>query len=90
MKRTVRHFLRGDAQDVKLYELDTDALGVVDGDGYQVKERLFGWRGFGVVSSWRDRRRRSSRDAARKPGGTSRVESLRGLSVTSLDDARLK
>ena len=63
-ERTVRHFLRGDARDVKLYELDTDAPGVVDGDGYRVKERLFRWRGFGVVSSWRDRRRRSSRGAA--------------------------
>ena len=61
VKRTVRHFLRGDARDVKLYELDTDAPGVVDGDGYRVKERLFEWRGVGVVSSSRDRRRRSSR-----------------------------
>ena len=54
MKRTVRHFLRGDARDVKLYELDTDAPGVVDGDGYRVKERLFEWRGFGVVRATGD------------------------------------
>jgi len=83
MEHTVRHFLRGDALDVKLYELDTDAPGVVDGDGYRIKERQFRWQRFGVVSGFATGDEEVQEVLLRTPNGTSRVESLRGLSVAS-------
>lgn len=87
MGHTVRHFLRGDARDVKLCQLDTDTPGVFGGDGYRVKERLFGWRSVGgVVSSWRDRRRRSSRGAANALRNFPCGE-LEGSVCNSFDDA---